>query len=79
MDRDAAEEAERDQERPVRHAVKAAIDGVRIRKLASSYVLLETKLDPNRLELDSPVPPNLYAAVAQVIAFIYKLKGRQVS
>ena len=33
----------------------------------------------DKVELDSPVPPNLYAAVAQVIAFIYKLKGRQVS
>jgi flagellar biosynthesis protein FlhB len=32
-----------------------------------------------KVELDSPVPPDLYAAVAQVIAFVYKLKGRQVS
>jgi Dna[CI] antecedent, DciA len=41
-----------------RHAAKAPIDNVRIRKLASSYVLLETRIDPNRLELDSPVRRN---------------------
>ena len=41
-----------------RHAVKAEIDRARIRKLASSYVLLETRIDPNRLELDSPVRRN---------------------
>jgi flagellar biosynthesis protein FlhB len=32
-----------------------------------------------KCELDSPVPPNLYAAVAQVIAFIYKLKNRTIA
>jgi flagellar biosynthetic protein FlhB len=32
-----------------------------------------------KVELDSPVPPDLYAAVAQVIAFVYKLKGRSVT
>jgi hypothetical protein len=35
-----------------------APDRARLRKIASSYVLLETKLDPNRLELDSPVRRN---------------------
>jgi hypothetical protein len=53
-----------------RHAVKAEIDRPRIRKLASSYVLLETRIDPNRLELDSPVRQNalgdLYAFIRQV-------------
>jgi hypothetical protein len=53
-----------------RHAVKAEIDRVRIRKLASSYVLLETRIDPNRLELDSPVRQNalgdLYAFIREV-------------
>lgn len=33
----------------------------------------------DKVELDSPVPPNLYAAVAQVIAFIYKLKNRTIA
>ena len=53
-----------------RHAVKAEIDVVRIRKLASSYVLLETRIDPNRLELDSPVRKNalgdLYPFIREV-------------
>jgi len=53
-----------------RHAVKAEINHVRIRKLASSYVLLETRIDPNRLELDSPVRRNalgdLYAFIREV-------------
>jgi hypothetical protein len=53
-----------------RHAVKAGIDRARIRKLASSYVLLETRIDPNRLELDSPVRQNalgdLYGFIRQV-------------
>jgi hypothetical protein len=35
-----------------------APDRARLRKIASSYVLLETKLDPNRLEMDSPVRRN---------------------
>ena len=42
----------------------------RVRKLASSYVLLETRIDPNRLELDSPVRRNalgdLYAFIREV-------------
>jgi flagellar biosynthetic protein FlhB len=32
-----------------------------------------------RVELDHPIPPNLYAAVAQVIAFIYKLKRKTIA
>jgi hypothetical protein len=53
-----------------RHAVKAPIDRPRVRKLASSYVLLETRIDPNRLELESPVRRNalgdLYAFIREV-------------
>jgi flagellar biosynthetic protein FlhB len=33
----------------------------------------------DKVELDSPVPPNLYAAVAQVIAFIYKLRNQTIA
>ena len=32
-----------------------------------------------KVELDSPVPPDMYAAVAQVIAFVYKLKNRSIA
>jgi hypothetical protein len=53
-----------------RHAVKAPIDHRRIRRLASSYVLLETRIDPNRLELESPVRRNalgdLYPFIREV-------------
>jgi hypothetical protein len=55
-----------------RHAVKAEIDCVRIRKLASSYVLLETRIDPNRLELDSPVRQN---ALGDLYSFIREVEG----
>jgi flagellar biosynthetic protein FlhB len=33
----------------------------------------------DKVELDSPVPANLYAAVAQVIAFVYRLKNRTIA
>jgi flagellar biosynthetic protein FlhB len=32
-----------------------------------------------RVELDHPIPPNLYAAVAQIIAFVYKLKRKTIA
>jgi len=50
-----------------RHEAKSPVDVARIRKLASSYVLLETRIDPNRLELDSPVRQN---ALGDLYAFI---------
>jgi hypothetical protein len=54
-----------------RHAVKAEIDVIRIRKVASSYVLLETRIDPNRLELDSPVRKN---ALGDLFSFIREVE-----
>jgi flagellar biosynthesis protein FlhB len=33
----------------------------------------------DRVDLDHPIPPNLYAAVAQVIAFVYKLKRKTIA
>jgi hypothetical protein len=50
-----------------RFEVRAPIDTMRVRKLASSYVLLETRMDPNRLELDSPVRQN---ALGDLYGFI---------
>jgi hypothetical protein len=44
-----------------------APDRTRLRKIASSYVLLETKLDPNVLEMDSPVRRN---ALGELYEFI---------
>jgi hypothetical protein len=48
-----------------------APDRVRLYKIASSYVLLETKLDPNRLDLDSPVRRN---ALGDLYDFIRALE-----
>lgn len=42
-------------------------DRGRLRKIASSFVLLETKIDPKRLEMDSPVRRN---ALAELYEFI---------
>jgi hypothetical protein len=58
-----------------RHAVKAEIDRSRVRKLASSYVLLETRIDPNRLELDSPVRRN---ALGDLYDFIRSVETEAV-
>ena len=33
----------------------------------------------DKVDLDQPIPPNLYAAVAQVIAFVYKLKRKIIA
>ena len=57
----------------------------RIRELAREHNVPVMENAPlaralyDKVELDSPVPPNLYAAVAQVIAFIYKLKNRTIA
>ena len=70
---------------PVLTAKGADLMARRIRELATEHGIPIMENPPlaralyDKVELDSPVPANLYAAVAQVIAFIYKLKGRQVS
>jgi hypothetical protein len=48
-----------------------APDRTRLRKIASSYVLLETKLHPNRLEMDSPIRRN---ALGDLYDFIRKVE-----
>lgn len=40
------------------HKLRQPLDVRRLRKLASSFVVLETRIDPNRLELDSPLRKN---------------------
>jgi len=44
-----------------------APDRIRLRKIASSFVLLETKLDPHRLQMDSPIRRN---ALGELYDFI---------
>lgn len=72
-------------EAPVVTAKGADLMARRIRELAREHNIPILENPPlartlyDKVELDSPVPPNMYAAVAQIIAFVYKLKGRQVS
>ena len=57
----------------------------RIRELAAEHDVPILENPPlartlyAKVELDSPVPPDMYAAVAQVIAFVYKLKNRTIA
>ena len=70
---------------PILTAKGADLMARRIRELAREHNVPIMENPPlaralyDKVELDSPVPPNLYAAVAQVIAFIYKLKNRTIA
>lgn len=55
--------------------LRQPIDRVRLRKLASSFVLLETRIDPNRLELDSAVRKN---ALGELYDFVREIEGPPV-
>jgi flagellar biosynthetic protein FlhB len=70
---------------PVLTAKGADLMARRIRELAREHNIPILENPPlartlyDKVELDSPVPPNLYAAVAQVIAFVYRLKNRTIA
>lgn len=70
---------------PILTAKGADLMARRIREMAREHNIPIMENPPlaralyDKVELDSPVPPNLYAAVAQVIAFIYKLKNRTIA
>lgn len=70
---------------PVLVAKGADLMAKRIREVATEHGIPIMENAPlartlyEKVPLDSPVPPNLYAAVAQVIAFVYKLKNRTVA
>ncbi len=72
-------------EAPVLTAKGADLMARRIRELAREHGIPILENPPlartlyDKVELDSPVPPNMYAAVAQVIAFVYKLKNRTIA
>ena len=53
------------------HKLRQPIDRVRLRKLASSFVLLETRIDPNRLEMDSAVRMN---ALGELYDFVREIE-----
>jgi flagellar biosynthetic protein FlhB len=70
---------------PLLTAKGADLMARRIRELAREHGIPIMENPPlaralyDKVELDSPVPPNLYAAVAQVIAFVYRLKNRTIA
>ena len=70
---------------PVLTAKGADLIAKRIRELAREHdvpILENAPLARTlyaKVELDSPVPPDLYAAVAQVIAFVYRLRNRTIA
>jgi Dna[CI] antecedent, DciA len=51
--------------------LRQPLDRVRLRKLASSFVLLETRIDPLRLEMDSAVRKN---ALGDLYDFVKKIE-----
>jgi len=72
-------------EAPVLTAKGADLVARRIRELAKQHdvPLVENPTLARtlyyRVELDHPVPPELYAATAQVIAFVYRLKRKTIA
>ena len=52
------------------HKLRQPLDRVRLRKLASSFVLLETRIDPLRLEMDSAVRKNALGELYDFVAVI---------
>jgi flagellar biosynthesis protein FlhB len=72
-------------EAPILTAKGADLIAKRIRELAAEHDVPIMENPPlartlyAKVELDAPVPPDLYAAVAQVIAFVYKLKNRTIA
>jgi len=70
---------------PVLTAKGADLIAKRIRELAKEHGVPILENPPlartlyAKVELDSPVPPDMYAAVAQIIAFVYKLKRKTIA
>lgn len=70
---------------PVLTAKGADLIAKRIRELAKEHDVPILENPPlartlyAKVELDSPVPPDMYAAVAQIIAFVYKLKRKTIA
>lgn len=52
--------------------LRQPLDRRRLRKLASSFVLLETRIDPNRLELESPLRKN---ALGELYDFVRAIEN----
>jgi flagellar biosynthetic protein FlhB len=72
-------------EAPVVTAKGADLVAKRIREIAQQHGVPIMENPPlartlyAKVELDQAIPPNLYAGVAQVIAFVYKLKRKTIA
>jgi flagellar biosynthetic protein FlhB len=72
-------------EAPIVTAKGADLVAKRIREIAQEHGVPIMENPPlartlyAKVELEQAVPPNLYAAVAQVIAFVYKLKRKTIA
>ncbi|MBV8490468.1 MAG: flagellar biosynthesis protein FlhB [Candidatus Eremiobacteraeota bacterium] len=81
----ALEWNELEMDAPVVIAKGADLLAKRIRELATEHRIPIMENPPlartlyERVELDHPIPPNLYAAVAQVIAFVFRLKRKTIA
>jgi flagellar biosynthetic protein FlhB len=70
---------------PIVTAKGADLLAKRIRDLAREHGVPIMENPPlartlyDRVDIDQAIPPNLYAAVAQVIAFVYKLKRKTIA
>ena len=70
---------------PVVTAKGADLVAKRIREIAQEHRVPIMENPPlartlyAKVELDQAIPPNMYAAVAQVIAFVYKLKRKTIA
>ena len=70
---------------PVVSAKGADLLAKRIREIAAEHGVPLMENPPlarqlyDKVPLDQPIPPNLYTAVAEVIAFVYKLKHRTIA
>ncbi len=81
----ALEWNELEMEAPVVTCKGADLLAKRIRQLAQEHGVPIMENPPlartlyEKVELDRAIPPNLYAAVAQVIAFVFKLKRKTIA
>ena len=81
----ALEWNELEMEAPVVCAKGVDLLAKRIREIAEEHRIPIMENPPlartlyERVELDQAIPPNMYAAVAQVIAFVFKLKRRTIA
>ena len=70
---------------PIVVAKGAGVIAARIRQLALENGIPIVERKPlaqalfRHVEIDHPIPPDKYAAVAEVLAYVYQLKGKKIA